>query len=81
MQEEQARHPGEEEMEEYALGMLPQRAIPGFEQHLLICHRCQDRMVSINADVQAMQAEARRIRAREAKKRRAGRSSAGRGAS
>ena len=55
-------HPGSEALEEYALGRLPEETIPAFEQHLLICAGCQDRMLETDADVQAFVAEARAIR-------------------
>ena len=58
-------HPDDEVMEQYALGTLEAGAIPEFEQHLLTCEPCQDRMAAMDAHVQAMQAEAREIRLRE----------------
>lgn len=60
---ESARHPDDEELEQYALGTLAADAIPGFEQHLLICHACQDRMAEMDAYVQGMRAAARALRA------------------
>ncbi len=77
MEEELNRHPTEEDLEAYALGILPEKRVPGFEQHLLICAGCQDRMAEMDADVQAMQAEARRIRTEEAQKRQRGKACAG----
>ena len=65
MQEELDRHPDDEVMERYALGTLPETAIAAFEQHLLVCAGCQDRMAEMDANVQALQAEAREIRLRE----------------
>ena len=65
MEEEQSRHPDDEQLEQYALGVLAARAIPAFEQHVLICHTCQDRMAEMDARVEAIQAEARQIRTEE----------------
>jgi anti-sigma factor ChrR (cupin superfamily) len=65
LEEEYGRHPNDEQMEQYALGGLAQEAIPAFEQHLLICHTCQDRVAFMDASVEAMQAEARQIRVEE----------------
>ena len=56
------RHLCDDDLELYAFGRLPEDAIPAFEQHLLICASCQDRMAETDADVQAMQAAAREIR-------------------
>jgi anti-sigma factor ChrR (cupin superfamily) len=69
MGEEQGLHPEDAQIEQYALGVLPTGAIPAFEQHLLICHDCQDRVAEMDAEVQGMQAAAREIRAQEALKR------------
>jgi len=52
-------------MEQYALGTLKAEAVPAFEQHLLVCAGCQDRMAEMDANVQAIRAEAREIRLRE----------------
>lgn len=60
--EEEGRHPDDEQVEQYALGVLAVEAIPEFEQHLLTCHDCQDRVAEIDARVQALQAEARQVR-------------------
>lgn len=65
MEEERRRHLDDEQVEQYALGGLAQEAIPAFEQHLLICHTCQDRVAYMDASVEAMQAEARQIRVEE----------------
>jgi anti-sigma factor RsiW len=65
LKEEQPRHLDDEQMEQYALGELAPEAIPAFEQHLLICYACQDRMAEMDAGVEAMQAEARLVRAHE----------------
>ena len=35
-------HPSDEILEDYALGRLPEALAAPVEEHLLICHRCQD---------------------------------------
>ena len=50
-------------MELYSLGMLAPETIPLFEQHMLICPSCQDRVAEMDAGVQGMQAAARQFRA------------------
>ena len=65
--EEIDRHPGDEDLEQYALGSLPEAAVPALEQHLLVCAACQDRMNETDLRVQAIQAESRAIRPQENK--------------
>ena len=72
MPEEEDRHPDAEQVELYSLGVLAPEAIPVFEQHVLICSDCQDRVAEMDADVQGMQAAARDLRAQEALRRAAG---------
>ena len=64
-------------MEAYALGILPGGVVAGFEQHILVCAECQDKMAEMDAAVQAMQAEARAIRLEETKQRRKTKASGG----
>jgi anti-sigma factor RsiW len=49
-------HLREEELEQYAMGRLPPSALRDFELHLLVCHRCQDKMAEMDAFVSAMRA-------------------------
>ena len=49
-------HLREEELEQYAMGTLPSPALRDFELHLLVCHRCQNRMAEMDAFVSAMRA-------------------------
>ena len=72
MGEEQGRHPDDAQIELYSLGVLAAEAIPAFEQHVLTCHGCQDRVAEMDAEVQGMQAAARELRAQEARKRSTG---------
>jgi len=65
MGEEQTHHPEDSEIEQYSLGVLAAEDIPGFEQHLLICHECQDRVAQMDAEIQGMQAAARELRAKQ----------------
>lgn len=66
MGEEQGQHPDDSQIELYSLGVLEDGSIQYFEQHLLMCHECQDRVAEMDADVQGMQAAAREIRTRQA---------------
>jgi anti-sigma factor RsiW len=56
-------HLGEQEMEEYALGLLPPMSVPQFEMHLLVCDRCQDRLAELDVFVAAMRAACADFRA------------------
>ena len=47
-------HLREEELEQYAMDRMPASALRVLELHLLVCHRCQDRMAEMDALVQAM---------------------------
>jgi len=69
MRQEQGHHPDEDQIEQYALGVLETAAIPALEQHLLICPACQNRVADMDAEVQGMQAAARELRAKEALRR------------
>jgi anti-sigma factor ChrR (cupin superfamily) len=69
MAEEQGHHPDDAQIEQYALGVLSEASKPAFEQHVLTCHDCQDRVAEMDADVQGMEAAARELRAQEAMKR------------
>ena len=69
MREAQGLHPDEEQIEQYALGVLEAVAIPMLEQHLLTCHACQDRVADMDAEIQGIQAAARELRAEDALRR------------
>jgi anti-sigma factor RsiW len=66
MGKEQGQHPDESQIEAYSLGVLDEGFIQEFEQHLLTCHECQDRVAQMDAEVQGMQAAAREIRMKQA---------------
>jgi anti-sigma factor RsiW len=42
-------HPGEETLEKYSLGHLSESDVERVEEHLLICHRCQDELTAVEA--------------------------------
>jgi anti-sigma factor ChrR (cupin superfamily) len=77
MMQERTGHPDDEELETYALGVLAEDAVPRLEQHLLICHGCQDRMAEMDAYVQGMQGAARELRAKAKSKKSASSTSPG----
>jgi hypothetical protein len=54
----QYRHIDEELLELYAMGHVPESDVPGIEEHLLICSRCQDALESTAAYVSAMRSAA-----------------------
>ena len=58
-------HPDDERIEEYSLGVLPVERVAGFEQHVLICRECQQRVAEMDAYVRGMQAAARKLREEE----------------
>lgn len=62
----------EEAIEEYALGKMSASRLAAFEEHLLICHRCQDRLAEVDAFVGALRAVGPRLRAEDRKKNFAG---------
>lgn len=39
-------HPSDDIIELYALGRLSEELVPPFEEHLLVCARCQDALQS-----------------------------------
>jgi anti-sigma factor ChrR (cupin superfamily) len=71
-QTDQERHPDDAEIEKYSLGVLDEVAAGELEQHVLICHDCQDRVAEMDAEIQGMRAAAREIRAQEVRKQSSG---------
>jgi hypothetical protein len=59
-----SEHSSEENLEHYSLGTLSESETEVFEEHLLICPSCQDRLTEMDAYVQAAQAAARKLRVR-----------------
>jgi anti-sigma factor RsiW len=62
----------EEAIEEYALGKMSVSGAAAFEEHLLICPRCQDRLAELDAFIQALRTVGPRLRAEDRKKKVAG---------
>jgi hypothetical protein len=58
-------HLGEEELEEYALGLLPPLSVQQFEMHLLVCDRCQDRLAEMDLFVGCDEGGVRRFPRRQ----------------
>ena len=56
------RHLNEEDIEKYSLGELPGEQSAQFEEHLLICGGCRDRVEESDPFVLAFQAAGREIR-------------------
>ena len=51
------------EVEELRHGALAPSSVQRFEMHLLICHRCQDRLADMDLFVAAMRAASGQVRA------------------
>ena len=67
LEEEQARHPDDEQVEQYSLGSVGRGGnSSAFEQHLLICPACQDRVAEMDLNIQGVQAAARETSRRDA---------------
>ena|SRR5579872_60543 len=64
------RHLEPEEIERYSMGDSTEEATAKFEEHLLICEICRNRVVESDAQVDAMQAASRRLRQEDAGRRR-----------
>lgn len=47
-------HPDEDTLESYALGRLPESEVVRIEEHLLVCHPCQDALKELDEYVTAM---------------------------
>jgi len=48
-------HLDETAMDQYALGLMPEDETAGFEEHLLVCDSCQERLAQNDAFVRAIQ--------------------------
>ena len=48
------RHPDEDELEKYSMGDLREAEAAGFEEHLLPCEPCQQRLAETDVYVAAM---------------------------
>jgi hypothetical protein len=56
-------HASEEVLERYSLGTLDEAELASFEEHLLVCQRCQDRLAEMDAFVRATREAARKLHA------------------
>jgi anti-sigma factor RsiW len=54
-------HPDDEVVEAYAMGRLEEPVLSEYEEHLLICDRCQERLQQIDEYVDAMRRATRRL--------------------
>jgi len=58
-------HIRDEELEQFAMGTLPPSALQDLELHLLVCHRCQDRIAEMDAVVAALRAACEELNSKE----------------
>jgi len=63
MQDDFGAHASEEVLERYALDILPEAELASFEEHLLVCSLCQDRLAETETFIRAMRAAARKVEA------------------
>lgn len=61
MPEDQSIHPDDEVVEAYAMGRLEEPILSDYEEHLLICDHCQERLQQIDQYVDAMRRATRRF--------------------
>jgi anti-sigma factor RsiW len=59
--ESQDTHMDEETLELYALGRLNEDDAAPLEEHLLICHSCQDRLADIDEYIRTVRAAAPKL--------------------
>jgi hypothetical protein len=55
-------HIEETELEQYSMGMLSEASLEVFEEHLLACYSCQDRLLEMEAYVNAMRSASPKLR-------------------
>jgi hypothetical protein len=55
-------HIEETELEQYSMGMLSEASLEAFEEHLLACYSCQDRLLEMEAYVNAMRSASPKLR-------------------
>src|SRR5579871_4028340 len=58
------RHPAEEEIEKYSMGGLTEEECSRFEEHLLICESCQNRVTETDTYVSTMLSASALVRQR-----------------
>jgi hypothetical protein len=55
-------HLDESELESYSMGTLPEGRTPQFEEHLLACAQCQDRLLEMDQYINAVRSVSPRLR-------------------
>ena len=55
-------HLQEPELEEYSMGTLSETSPEAFEEHLLACDSCQDRLLEMEAYVNAIRSASPKLR-------------------
>jgi hypothetical protein len=55
-------HVEEEDLEQYAMGRVPSVVLRDLEMHLLVYHRCQDRLAETDLFLAAMREACREVR-------------------
>src|SRR5882724_2540841 len=63
MQLEIGFHLEDSDIEQYSMGELPEASLAPFEEHLLACVPCQDRVLEMDAYVNAMRSVSPKLRA------------------
>jgi len=58
-------HIGKSDIEQYSMGELPETSLARFEEHLLVCFSCQDRLLEMDAYVNAVCSVSPKLRAAE----------------
>ena len=58
-------HPGDDELERYAMGLLPESEVAPFEEHLLLCETCRHRLHAADDYTGAMQGASAALRKRD----------------
>ncbi len=56
MQARQGKHPDEETLEAYLLGLVPRRKAKRIEEHMLACPECVDAAKELEEYIRAMRA-------------------------
>jgi hypothetical protein len=51
---EESAHIGEDQLERYSVGTLPENAVARVEEHVLLCETCQDKLASIDSWVRSV---------------------------
>jgi hypothetical protein len=62
-------HPDDDTLEQYALGRLRAPKLRPVEEHLLVCHSCQDRLMEVDDFVQSLATAANELPAEEPRRR------------